>query len=166
MIQSGTTTYADMYYFEEEIAKVTKEAGLRGVLGQTIIQFPVADAKTPAEALARTEAFLKRVRQRRSDRPRDRAALDVHAGHRDAQSRASRWPTVTHAPVLIHLAETADEVKTSREKHKATPDALSRVDWLLGSTDARRARCLVDARGYRRSWRAVMSACRTIPRAT
>src|SRR3954454_16089637 len=34
MIESGTTTYADMYYFEEEIAKATKEAGLRGVLGE------------------------------------------------------------------------------------------------------------------------------------
>jgi len=52
MIESGTTTYADMYYFEEEIARATREAGLRGVLGQTVIQFPVADAKTPAEALA------------------------------------------------------------------------------------------------------------------
>src|SRR5436190_16733873 len=59
MIQSGTTAYADMYYFEEEIARVTKAAGMRGVLGQTIIQFPVADAKTPAESLARTEAFAK-----------------------------------------------------------------------------------------------------------
>ena len=59
MIQSGTTTYTDMYYFEEEIATVTKAAGLRGVLGQTIIQFPVADAKTPIEALARTKAFLE-----------------------------------------------------------------------------------------------------------
>src|SRR5947209_8622216 len=59
MIRSGTTTYADMYYFEEEIAKVTREAGLRGVLGETIIQFPVPDAKTPAEGLARTEAFIK-----------------------------------------------------------------------------------------------------------
>jgi 5-methylthioadenosine/S-adenosylhomocysteine deaminase len=59
MIQSGTTTYTDMYYFEEEIAAVTKAAGLRGVLGQTIIQFPVADAKTPAEELTRTEAFLQ-----------------------------------------------------------------------------------------------------------
>ena len=46
MIESGTTTYADMYYFEEEVARATKEAGLRGVLGQTIIRFPVADAKT------------------------------------------------------------------------------------------------------------------------
>ena len=62
MIRSGTTTYADMYYFEEEIARVTKEAGLRAVLGQTIIQFPVPDAKTPAEGLARTERFIKEFR--------------------------------------------------------------------------------------------------------
>ena len=60
MIESGTTTYADMYYFEEEIAKETKAAGLRGVLGQTVIQFPVADAKTPAEGLARAETFIRR----------------------------------------------------------------------------------------------------------
>jgi 5-methylthioadenosine/S-adenosylhomocysteine deaminase len=59
MIRSGTTTYADMYYFEEEIARETKKAGLRGVLGQTIIGFPAPDAKTPAEALARTEAFIR-----------------------------------------------------------------------------------------------------------
>jgi 5-methylthioadenosine/S-adenosylhomocysteine deaminase len=62
MIESGTTTFADMYYFEEEIAKATAAAGLRGVLGQTIIQFPVADAKTPAEGLARAEAFIQRFR--------------------------------------------------------------------------------------------------------
>ena len=48
MIQSGTTTFTDMYYFEEEVAAETRAAGLRGVLGQTVIQFPVADAKAPA----------------------------------------------------------------------------------------------------------------------
>ena len=57
MIQSGTTAYADMYYFEEEIAKATKEAGVRGVLGQTIIEFPVPDAKTPTEGIARATEF-------------------------------------------------------------------------------------------------------------
>src|SRR5919202_338486 len=62
MIESGTTTFADMYYFEEEIARATREAGLRGVLGETIIQFPVADAKTPAEGLARTERFIREFR--------------------------------------------------------------------------------------------------------
>ena len=59
MIRSGTTTYVDMYYFEEEIARATRRAGIRGVLGQTIIEFPVADAKTPADALKRTEAFIR-----------------------------------------------------------------------------------------------------------
>src|SRR3954462_129607 len=59
MIRSGTTTYTDMYYFEEEIARATKAAGLRGVLGETIIRFPSPDAKTPADALARTERFFE-----------------------------------------------------------------------------------------------------------
>src|SRR5690606_23606838 len=43
MIRSGTTTFADMYYFEEVVAEATREAGLRAVLGQTVIRFPVAD---------------------------------------------------------------------------------------------------------------------------
>ena len=64
MIRSGTTTYADMYYFEEEIAKETKAAGLRGVLGQSVIGFPAPDAKTPAEALARAEAVHQGVQGR------------------------------------------------------------------------------------------------------
>ena len=79
MIQSGTTTYADMYYFEEEIARATRAAGLRGVLGETIIEFPVADAKTPAEALARTEAFIKEFEDDDLDHAGRGAALDVHA---------------------------------------------------------------------------------------
>jgi 5-methylthioadenosine/S-adenosylhomocysteine deaminase len=58
MIESGTTTFADMYYFEEAIAEVTRTAGLRAVLGQTVIRFPVPDAPTPAAALARAEAFI------------------------------------------------------------------------------------------------------------
>jgi 5-methylthioadenosine/S-adenosylhomocysteine deaminase len=120
MIQSGTTTYVDMYYFEEEIATVTKAAGLRGVPGQTIIQFPVADAKTPAEGLARAEAFIK---QFAGDdlivpavAPHAIFTLDT-ASLRAARALADR----EHAPVLIHLAETADEIKTTRARHKTTP---------------------------------------------
>jgi 5-methylthioadenosine/S-adenosylhomocysteine deaminase len=122
MIESGTTTYTDMYYFEEEIAAVTKAAGLRGVLGQTIIQFPVADAKTPVEELARTEAFLK---QFAGDdlivpavAPHSMYTLDT-ATLKAASALAAR----AHAPILIHLSETSDEMKTSQEKHTATPAA-------------------------------------------
>jgi 5-methylthioadenosine/S-adenosylhomocysteine deaminase len=120
MIQSGTTAYADMYYFEEEIARATKEAGLRGVLGQTIIQFPVADAKTPAEGLARAEAFIKSWTGDELIVP----AIAPHAMYTlDAASlKSARTIADRHtAPVLIHLAETRDEVNIAREKHKMTP---------------------------------------------
>ena len=60
MLLGGTTTFTDMYYFEDVVAETAKEAGMRGVLGETIIGFPVADAKTPADALAFTEKFLQR----------------------------------------------------------------------------------------------------------
>ena len=79
MIQSGTTTFADMYYFEEEIAKATKAAGLRAVLGQTIIRFPVPDAKTPEDELARTEALHQGLQGRPAHHAGRGAALGLHA---------------------------------------------------------------------------------------
>ena len=122
MIGSGTTTYADMYYFEEEIARVTRDAGMRGVLGQTIIKFPVADAKTPAEGLARAEAFLKEFAGDELITP----AIAPHAMYTlDADTlKGARGIADRHkAPVLIHLAETADEVKTAQAAHKRSPTA-------------------------------------------
>jgi len=120
MIQSGTTTYADMYYFEEEIAKATKEAGLRGVLGQTIIQFPVADAKTPADGLARAETFIKAFK----DDPLIVPAVAPHAMYtldRATLVASAELGRKYDVPVLIHLAETQDEVKTARDQYKNTP---------------------------------------------
>lgn len=120
MIASGTTTYADMYYFEEEIARVTRDAGLRGVLGQTIIQFPVPDAKTPQEELARTEAFLKEFAGDELITP----AVAPHAMYtldRDTLRASRALADKYNAPVLIHLAETADELNTSQKDHKMSP---------------------------------------------
>ena len=122
MIQSGTTTFADMYYFEEEVGRAAKAAGLRGVLGQTIIGFPVPDAKTPAEALARTEAFIKEFAG-------DDLIVPVPAPHSmytldEASLTAARRLAERHKiPILIHLAETEDEGATSHAKHGRTPAA-------------------------------------------
>src|SRR6266545_2411217 len=112
MIQSGTTTYTDMYYFEEEVGRVTKAAGLRGVLGETIIQFPVPDAKTPAESLARTERFAKEFAGDDLITPAvaPHAMYTLDAGTLKAcRALADRL----NIPVIMHLAETKDEVKTS-----------------------------------------------------
>jgi 5-methylthioadenosine/S-adenosylhomocysteine deaminase len=116
MIQSGTTAYADMYYFEEEIARATKAAGMRGVLGQTIIQFPVADAKTPQEGLARTEAFIKEFAKDDLIIP----AVAPHAPYTlEAKDLlASRALATKYAvPLLIHVAETEAELANSRKAH-------------------------------------------------
>jgi 5-methylthioadenosine/S-adenosylhomocysteine deaminase len=123
MIESGTTTYADMYYFEEEIGRVTKAAGLRGVLGETIIQFPVADAKTPAESLARTERFAKEFAGDDLITP----AVAPHAMYTNDAGTLKACRALAdrlQIPVIIHLSETKDEMKTSDEKYHATPTAF------------------------------------------
>ena len=120
MIESGTTTFADMYYFEEEIAKETKAAGLRGVLGQTVIRFPVADAKTPADSLARAEAFIERFKGDALITP----AVAPHAIYTlDGPTlKAARELSKRHGvPTIIHLAETRDEITTARERLSTSP---------------------------------------------
>jgi 5-methylthioadenosine/S-adenosylhomocysteine deaminase len=122
MIESGTTTYADMYYFEEEIASVTRAAGVRGVLGQTIIQFPVADAKTPAEGLTRTEAFIKAFRGDGLIVP----AVAPHAMYtldRDTLVASAAMGRQYGVPILIHLAETEVERAESFAAHQQSPTA-------------------------------------------
>ena len=124
MIESGTTTFADMYYFEEEIARETRSAGLRGVLGQTVIQFPVADAKTPADALARAEAFINEFK----GDPLITPAVAPHAIYTlDGPTlRAARALSKRHdVPTLIHLAESRDETKVAEERRASSPPACT-----------------------------------------
>ncbi|MCU1260616.1 MAG: amidohydrolase [Bryobacterales bacterium] len=120
MLLSGTTTFTDMYYFEEIAAEAAKEAGMRGVLGETVIGFPVADAKTPAEALARTEKFLARFRNDALVVP----AVAPHAIYTNsgetlkaARALANRF----QAPVLIHVSETKKENDDSQTQHHMSP---------------------------------------------
>ena len=120
MIQSGTTTFADMYYFEEEIAQAARAAGLRGVLGQTIIRFPVADAATPAQALKRAEAFIKAFRGDALVTP----AVAPHSAYTldRATLVASRELAARYGvPLLIHLAETEEEVRVIRDDSGLSP---------------------------------------------
>ena len=122
MIRSGTTTFTDMYYFEEEIARATREAGLRGVLGQSVIEFPVPDAKTPADALARAEKFILEFQKD----PLIVPAVAPHAVYTlDAPTlkRARDLAAKYAVPLLIHLNETEAETGLSMERHKARPVA-------------------------------------------
>ena len=122
MIESGTTTFVDMYYFEEEIAKVAIEAGLRGVLGETIIEFPVADAKTPAEGLARAERYIREFKNNGLVVP----AVAPHALYTNSRTTlvaAAEMGRRNGVPVLIHFSETEDEIRGARDQHQMTPAA-------------------------------------------
>lgn len=123
MMLSGTTTYADMYYFEDVVAEATKEAGMRGVLGETIIGFPVADAKTPADALGLAGRFLRRFH----DDPLIVPAVAPHAiyTNSDETLQASRaLANRYHAPLIMHLSETRRENDETGAKRGMSPTAL------------------------------------------
>jgi 5-methylthioadenosine/S-adenosylhomocysteine deaminase len=130
MIRSGTTTFADMYYFEDAEAEETKAAGLRGVLGETWIDFPVPDNKNEAEMAAYTEKFLKKWQ----GDPLIHAAVAPHSIYtcsektlRDAAAMARKY----HAPILIHVSEMRKELTDSIEKNGATPvQYLERIEFL------------------------------------
>ncbi|MCX6628645.1 MAG: amidohydrolase family protein [Candidatus Solibacter sp.] len=120
MLLSGTTTFTDMYYFEDVVAEAAREAGMRGVLGETIIGFPVADNKTPADALAYTERFLKRFQ----NDALITAAVAPHAlyTNSDETLKAARaLANKYQAPLIIHLSETKKENDDELAKRHTTP---------------------------------------------
>src|SRR5437762_551176 len=130
MIRSGTTTYCDMYYFEDAIADETFKAGMRGVLGETVIDFPVADNKTNAEAMAYVEKFVSRWK----GNSLIVAAIAPHAPYTVSEEhlKAVRaFSDRTGAPIVIHISETKREVDDSIKAKGASPiDYLNRIGFL------------------------------------
>jgi 5-methylthioadenosine/S-adenosylhomocysteine deaminase len=144
MLLSGTTTFTDMYYFEDVVAETAKEAGMRGVLGETVIGFPVADAKTPADALKYTEKFLERFHNDALVVP----AVAPHAlyTNSDETLKAARALANKYsAPLLIHLSETKKENDDNQAKrHQSPTQTLNSLGVFAGRTVA--AHCVwVDA---------------------
>src|SRR5438876_3416191 len=114
MIRSGTTTFTDMYYFESDIAAEAKKAGLRGVLGETMIDFPAPDNKTWDAAVAYVRDFVKRWHGDRLITP----ALAPHALYTASRAHLEQLPALAtdlHAPILIHVAETKNEAAQIKE---------------------------------------------------
>jgi 5-methylthioadenosine/S-adenosylhomocysteine deaminase len=136
MLLGGTTTFTDMYYFEDVVAEAAKEAGMRGVLGETVIGFPVADAKTPADALRFAERFLTRFR----GDPLITPAVAPHAlyTNSDESLRASRaLANRFNAPLIIHVSETKKENDDSAaQRHMSPTQVLDSLGVFGGRTVA------------------------------
>lgn len=123
MIRSGTTTFADMYYFESDIAREAKAAGLRGVLAQTFIDFPAPDNKTWEAMIAYMRDYAKRWK----GDPMITPALAPHAPYTlstDHLKEVRALATELGLPILIHVSETKDELRQVAEKQNGmTPGA-------------------------------------------
>jgi len=120
MIRGGTTTYCDMYYFEDAIADETAKAGVRGVLGETIIDFPVPDNKTHEEAMRYSERFVNKWKNHSLIVP----ALAPHAPYTVSTEHLNairRLADKLNATVVIHVAETKKEVDDSLAAKKLRP---------------------------------------------
>jgi 5-methylthioadenosine/S-adenosylhomocysteine deaminase len=143
-IRAGVTTFADMYYFEDVVAEETKAAGMRGVLGETFIDFPAPDNKSNAEMLAYTEKFIKRWQ----GDPLIHAAPAPHSIYtcskktlQDAAALARKY----HAPILIHVAEMKKEREDSEKQNGMSPVQYLEKIGILGP-DVVAAHCIfVDA---------------------
>jgi len=131
MIRSGTTTYCDMYYFEDQVAETTARAGMRGVLGETIIQFPAPDNKTYQDGLAYTERFLKRWKGNALITP----AVAPHAPYTNSAESLRACKALADkydVPMMLHVAETLDEARQIREKYGATSTQWLEKTGVLG----------------------------------
>lgn len=116
MIRSGITCFADMYYFEENVARATSEAGVRALCGQTVLKFPSPDAASYEDSLAMARDFIRRWK----DHPLIVPAPAPHAPYTctaEILTACAELALEFDVPLHIHLSETALEVENSRKEH-------------------------------------------------
>ena len=115
-IRSGVTTFNDMYYFEEDVAKATADAGVRAVCGQTVMKFPAPDAASYEDSLQMAREFIERWK----DHPLIVPAIAPHAPYTctaEILRATADLAKEFDVPLHTHLAETAFEVENMRNEH-------------------------------------------------
>jgi 5-methylthioadenosine/S-adenosylhomocysteine deaminase len=140
MLRGGITTYADMYYFEDNVARVTKEAGMRGVLGETFIDFPAPDNKSVPQMLSYTENYIKHWQGDSLITPAV-APHSIYTCSAKTLQSAAALARKYHVPILIHLAEATPESDQSRAKYGLSPTAYLENIGFLGP-DVTAAHCV------------------------
>lgn len=115
LIRSGVTTFNDMYYFEEEVAKAAAEAGMRAICAQTVLKFPAPDAASFEDSMAYARDFIRRWK----DHPLIVPAIAPHAPYTctdEILQATAQLATEFDVPLHIHLAETAQERENMRQE--------------------------------------------------
>jgi len=127
MIRSGITAYADMYYYESEVAATTAEIGMRGVLGQTILKFPAPDAESYEDSLEYTRTFIEQW----LDHPLITPGVAPHAPYsstKELLKQCAQLAMQYDVPVLIHVSEMEQEEKDNFKQY-----GMRVVPWVKSS---------------------------------
>ncbi len=144
MIKSGTTTFKDMYIFEDETARAAKEVGMRCLVGEVLFDFPSPNLKTPAEGLAYTRMLLEKWK---SD-PLVNIIVEPHALYTCAPSlltAAKKLADEFNAPMGIHLLENKEEREQLKDKFgKSAVAFLKDIGYLDDKFIAFHCVCLSD----------------------
>ena len=120
MIRSGTVLFCDMYFFEDEVAEVCREAGVRVVIGEGLVDFPNPDYKTPEEGLERNEYLLRKW----GDDSLVIPSIQLHSPYAcssDLMKKGKALADRYGVPYLLHVSESQSEVQESIEKYGRTP---------------------------------------------
>lgn len=120
MLLSGTTAFADMYYFEQEVAQVAHKAGMRCLLSEGLLQFPVPNSPTPDDSLRYTEKLIHTWQNDELVR----IAVGPHAIYTttaDILKKARSLAAKYNVPINIHLSETVGEYDECLESTGFTP---------------------------------------------
>ncbi|MEG0425038.1 MAG: amidohydrolase [Cetobacterium sp.] len=126
MALSGVTTYADMYYHMDEMAKATKEVGIRGILGETVIKFPVVDAKTPYGGIEYAINFIEEYKNDDLIIP----AFGPHAPYTVSKEKMQEIENLSkkyNVPIMIHVGEFDDEDKRLNLKNKSVIEYMDSI---------------------------------------
>jgi 5-methylthioadenosine/S-adenosylhomocysteine deaminase len=132
MIRSGITSFADMYYYEKDVAKATADAGMRGVLGQTILKFPAPDAESYEHSLDYAAQFIEQWK----NHPLITPAIAPHAPYSTTQDLlhdCAQLAIAYDVPILIHIAETKLEQDDSVSIYGKTVVPWVEESGLLGA---------------------------------
>lgn len=116
MIRSGITCFADMYYFEDDVAEATAEAGLRAICSQSILKFPTPDASSYDESIAYSKNFIEKWK----NHPLIVPAIAPHAPYTctpEIIEKSKNMAIEYDIPLHIHLAETQGEVENITKEH-------------------------------------------------
>ncbi|MCK5822063.1 MAG: amidohydrolase [Bacteroidales bacterium] len=120
MIRSGTNLFADMYFFEDEVAQASIELGMRCILGEAILDFPTPNQKTPTEGIHYTRNLYYKYR----DESLVSLSISAHAPYTCSTSVLKSISEVSKdlkIPSTIHVSETSREVEESLKTHGKTP---------------------------------------------